>query len=238
MSVSVLVPYTSGDMWRERAWAFVKAKYESEHPDWELIEGSCEGEWSKGAAVADAFDRASGDVVIVADADSYTDADTMRNAVAQTGDQHQWIVPHLKVFRLSIAGTRRVYRGDPVHYGHTIREVYAGLPGGGITVLTRSAYAYVGGIDPRFKGWGGEDISFGWALETLCGPGGRLNGDLWHLWHPHAAPSLHGSPEAEALAGRYRDARLQPVAMRALIKEVEPWRSQPQTTSPSSSTAR
>ena len=71
--VSVLVP------WREtpdRAplWAYLRAKWTSTFPNWEIIEGSCpDGPWRKGLAVADALTRARGDVLVVADADVWTD---------------------------------------------------------------------------------------------------------------------------------------------------------------------
>jgi hypothetical protein len=89
---------------------------------------------------------------------------------------------------------------------------YVGPMGGGIVVLRRDDYEAVGGIDPRFRGWGGEDISFGWALSVLVGVGHRLDGDLWHLYHPHAAARFNGevprgSDAAEQLAGRYKAAR-------------------------------
>lgn len=219
MTVSVIVPYRSGCEWRARAWDYVRRRYQQHHPEWDLIEGSCEGEWSKGAAVADALGHTDSSVLVLADADSYTDPATMRQAVDRVHETG-WVVPHFKVFRLGIHGTNRVYRGDPVHFGHTIRAAYVGLPGGGITVITRDAYEAVGGIDPRFLGWGGEDISFGWALDALIGPPLRLEGDLWHLWHPHPAPRLRGSPESEALVARYTAARGEPLQMQALIEEV------------------
>ena len=73
--------------------------------------------------------------------------------------------------------------------------------------MSRAAYDRVHGIDPSFLGWGGEDLAFGWALDTLAGPHTRLTGTLVHLWHPHPAPKLRGSAESETLVARYRSAR-------------------------------
>ncbi len=221
MTVSVVVPVGIGGCpWRQRAWDYVRARYEQLHPDWELVEGHCDGPWSKGLAVHEAVYLARGDVLVLADADSYTDADVLIEAVGQIGSEHEWVTPHHMVLRMGIAGAKRIYRGDSVHRGFCIRQPYPGLPGGGITVLSRSAYETVGGIDHRFYGWGGEDLSFGWALTTLVGPGGRLQGDLWHLWHPHPAPNHRGSAESEELVDRYRAALNEPDRMLALIEEA------------------
>lgn len=221
MTVSVLVPYGPGCEWRERAWAWIRKHYENEHPDWELIEGTCEGEWSKGAAVADAFSRSSGDVLVLADADTFVRPEVLTEAVAQL-ENYAWVVPHSWVYRLREAETERVYAGAIPRRGHVVRRKYLGPPGGGIVVLTRSAYETVNGIDSRYRGWGGEDVSFGWALETLVGPFVRLDGDLYHLFHPHPAPNLRGSPQSEEMVARYKAARFIPRLMRALVDQREP----------------
>lgn len=216
MSVSVLVPYAAGGCpWRARAWDYVSSHYATNHPDWEVITGTCAGEWSKGAAVADALSRASGDTLVIADADSWVGADTMRRAVASDA---AWVVPHGRVYRLTQRATETVYAGGIIHRGSTVRRPYIGPAGGGIVVLSRKAFERVGGIDPRYLGWGGEDISFGWALEAIVGPYVRLGGPLQHLYHPHPAPTLRGTPESEALVAQYKAARHSPERMAALIE--------------------
>lgn len=220
MTVSVLVPYADqGCEWRRRAWDHVRTHYSAHHDDWQVVVGTSDAPWSKGAALADAYSRASGDVLVLADADSWTDPDTLRTAATT----RTWAVPHSKVFRLSEGATERLYAGEtPPHAlprASLARHVYTGPLGGGIVVLTRAAWETVGGVDPRFLGWGGEDVSLGWALATLVGPGLRLAAPLYHLWHPHPAPHRRGSPESEALVARYRAARLRPDRMAALVAE-------------------
>lgn len=223
MTVSVLVPYSNigGCQHREAARSYVLAHYAEHHPDWELVEGGSPDPWSKGAALADAASRAPGDVLVLADADSFTAPAVLEEAVALVGECG-WVMPHWQVFRFNQRFTVQVLDGFPPRPGRTHRSPYPGVVGGGITVLTREAWGTVGGVDPRFHGWGGEDEAFGWALQTLIGPGVRLKGRLWHLWHPPEVkgPKRRGLPASEALAGRYRDARGNPDAMRALIEEV------------------
>lgn len=220
-AVSIVMPYTSDDEHRQAARRWVLGWYARHHPGWQLVEGACAGEWSKGAALADAVARASHDILVVADADSVVPPDTLEEAVARVAAGAAWVMPHRTVYRLSDTHTTQVYAGAEPQRRDTCRPPYAGVVGGGITVLTRDAWQTVSGIDPRFVGWGGEDMAFGWALETLCGAGVHLTAPLYHLWHKQEAKGQrrHGSPESEALAGRYRDARNKPDAMRALIAE-------------------
>lgn len=162
----------------------------------------------------------------MADADSYVAPEVLTEAVRLVTDGHPWVVPHAKVWRLKDRQTLRIYDTglEPqLEYGMRLdRGPYRSVPGGGITVLTREAWDTVGGVDPRFRGWGGEDLSFGRALETLCGRHTQLDGDLVHLWHPHPAPHKRGSRETEALASRYLDAYRTPRLMRALIDNRDP----------------
>jgi hypothetical protein len=220
-AVSVLVPYASDDEHRQAARRYVLAWYSRHHPGWEIIEGDCAGEWSKGRALADAAARATHDILVLADADSVVPADTLVDAAARVAGGAAWVMPHRKVYRLSQAHTDRVYAGAEPQPRDTCRPPYIGVTGGGITVVSRATWDTVGGIDPRFVGWGGEDIAFGWALETLCGAGVHLAAPLFHLWHHQEAQGDHrrGSSDSEALAGRYRRARNQPDVMRALIAE-------------------
>jgi len=219
--VSVLIPYASTDAARARARTYVLDWYTRHHPGWEIIEGPCAGEWSKGRALADAAGRATHDLFVLADADSVVPAGTLEDAAARVAAGAAWVMPHRKVYRLSQEHTARIYAGADPQPRDTCRAPYSGVTGGGITVLSRTTWDTVGGVDPRFGGWGGEDIAFGWALETLCGPGVHLTAPLYHLWHTQEFQGQHrrGSPESEALAGRYRDARNKPDQMRALIAE-------------------
>jgi hypothetical protein len=219
-AVSVIVPTGGVECeWRERARRWVLDWYRREHPEWDLIEGRSGLPWSKGAAVADGYGHASGDIIVIADADSFIHPQSLTKAVGGIKrDRPHWAVPHGTVYRLSQASTEAIYAGARPHARMELaRKAYKGLPGGGIVVLNRSAYETVGGIDPRFEGWGGEDLTFGWVLRCLCGPPWRETAPFWHLYHPHPAPSLSGSPESEALVAQYRAIRRLPNETRALI---------------------
>jgi hypothetical protein len=220
MTTSILVPFRTGDCpHRDAAWGHVRRRYES----WPIHVGSCAGEWSKGSALAAARAGTSADVLVLADADSFVDADTLRAAINLVESRAVgWVVPHRTVYRLNQKETSRVLAGAQPRLGATIRAPYPAVAGGGITVVAASAFDDVRGVDDRYLGWGGEDLSFGWALETLAGQPARLDAPLVHLWHPHPAPNLRGSPEAEELVARYRHARGVPRLMQALVDRVDP----------------
>jgi len=224
-SVAVLMPAGGADEWRARARAFVVEWYAGELPHAELVVGSCAGPWSKGAAIADAASKTDAEIFVLADADSWIfEPGILRSAIELVEEQlAPWVVPHDRVYRLAERETERFYSNPttPARLAKLARAVYQGPPGGGIVVLHRSAFELVDGIDPRFLGWGGEDVSFGWALDTLVGYHQRLDGSLVHLWHPHPAPTLRGSPESEELVARYTKARGVPRRMRAVIAGEE-----------------
>lgn len=228
MNPAVLIPTnTAGDSWRAQALRYVEAWWARNFAELPVVLGDSGEPWSKGAAVAAALELAGpeADPLIIADADSFTlDPDHIGEALAHIAAGHPWVVPHRQVYRLRDRETERLH-GDYVtkpRLGHTARPCYEGPAGGGITVVTRAAFELVGGIDPRFLGWGGEDVAFGWALATLAGDPVRLEGRLVHLWHPHPAPNLRGSADSEALVAVYRSARGVPRRMRDVV-EGRPW---------------
>lgn len=222
MNVAIVIPVGGEDPARVEALRWITNRYRRLHPDWEIHHGHCRGEWSKGTAVADGLARTDADVLVIADGDSFVP--DLTEAVDLVCGGEPWVVPHRTVYRLGRNTSRAVLEGtDPVpRRAGCDRRPYVGPPGGGIVAITRDAYNAVGGIDPRYLGWGGEDVSFGWALRTLVGHECRLNAPLFHLWHPHAAPMLRGSPESEALVAQYTEAMGVPRLMRAVIKGRDP----------------
>lgn len=219
MSVSVVVPWRGGCPHREAAWAFVHRRHEE--AGHEVVVGSCGGDWCKAVAVADAIDQATGDVLVIADADVW--CDELAAAVEGLGDR-PWAVPHTTVHRLNPKSTAGILGGasfDDVRRGGYAELPYRGRVGGGMVIIRREAWEAVP-IDPRFIGWGQEDDSWGLALRTLLGPAPRFGGRLWHLWHPpqKRLSRRRGSDASFALYLRYLAADGKPDAMRALLKEV------------------
>lgn len=225
MNVSVLVPYRADGGHRDAAWAWAAERWKQQHPDWQVVTGTCpDGPWRKGVAVADAASRADGDVVVVADADVWSDG--IGAAVDAVLAGAPWAIPHGRVHRLSETATAQVLAGaDPKVAAEAIdglaRTPYLGVEGGGLVVLPAEALARVP-MDPRFAGWGQDDQSWALALGTILGKRHRGAAPLYHLWHP-PLPRLNshvGSPESHALHVRYQYAARSRPAMRALLAEI------------------
>jgi glycosyl transferase family 7 (putative galactosyltransferase) len=217
--VSVLIPYHRSDEWREQALAYVGRWWARHFPDWESILCGAEP-WTKGAALANGALEATAPVLVIADADSFIlDPADVVDAVARLEQGAAWVMPHRYVHRTSQAAAEKIYASGLVDIHDVAYPAYGGCEGGGMTVLPRAAWDRVGGIDPRFVGWGGEDRSFGWALSTLVGPCSRGNARLVHLWHPVQGPRQSLSKPTMALISRYRIAQRSRVRMAELVAE-------------------
>ena len=213
-SVEVLVPWRGGCSHREAALRWVRGRYR-----WPVtVAEALAGEWCKAAAVMPAVEASTADVLVIADADVWTDGVVEAVAAVECGEP--WAVPHTRVLRLTEACSARVMSGDPE--GLEVAEpFYRGVMGGGVTVLPRETCLRVP-LDHRFTGWGQEDVAWGYALTTLAGTRWRGSADLLHLWHP-PQPRMtrrYGNPHGVALFNRYRRAVNDPAAMGALIEEA------------------
>lgn len=225
MNVSVLVPWTPGCPHREAAWDLIRATYTSEFPSWEIVtgDGATPDGYSRTRAILDAYDRSSGDVLVVADADVWCHPGLAVLAAVENG----WAIPHDKIHRLSAESTLSVlagagWRGLPLSTENPQdARPYRGHETGTLVLLRRDVFA-AAPPDPRFVGWGQEDDAWALALHTLVGKPWRGGDDLVHLWHP-AQPRQSrtvGNPANLALYRRYRSARHRPEAMRSLLEEV------------------
>lgn len=238
MSVTVVVPFRPESDERVRNWHWLRVWWECAFPEWPVIvieDPAPERGWSKGRAVNCALEGIGPGVVIVADADCLPDDRAIRAAVSMTV-VHGWVVPFGEVYRLSDTATARTVgpAGAALQLGaerpgvldhaslDSHRKHYRGKPGGGVVVASTAALAEVGGYDPRFLGWGGEDLAVALALRVLVGPPGRLELPLWHLWHPPSPLMQPGGnlPAVNArLLSRYRRARRSRSSMAAVTRE-------------------
>ena len=217
MAVAVVVPWRPGDAHREAAWQWVRNRYATQHPSWEVVEGHhLDGPWCKALAVHNALTKTTADTLIVADADVWVDnlPETLEHV-----HPGSWAVPHHGVYRLDEPSTASVLAGGPLDGTFTQRP-YKGHLGGGIVCIHRADYEQAP-LDPRFHGWGQEDDSWAIALTVMFGKPWRGKAPLWHLYHP-PQPRLSrvtGSREGSQLFARYRQAR-NPRVMAALLEEV------------------
>ena len=226
MTVSVLVPFRGGEPHRDRAWGFVRAWYETTFPDWQIVVGTSDAEgFSRTQGILDAYSRAEGDVLVVADADCFTDG--LPEAVGNV-ETMGWAIPHLMLHRLSADSTALViegvdWRGLPLSSDNRQdSKPYVGFETGTLLVITRDAFDCAP-PDPRFVGWGHEEEAWSLALRRLVGAPWRGTADLVHLWHPPAERQARGRGNDANfnLYTRYRLARHDVKKMHALIEEAK-----------------
>lgn len=216
MNVEVILPFRGGCEHRSAALAWALGRY-----PWPvtIAHAPSDGPWVKAAAVNPAVEQSTADILIVADADIWTDG--LPAAVQAISDGAGWAVPHGSVRRLSETATREVLAGAQLTDQLELAEpAYRGIHTGGALVALRSTLQEIP-LDPRFHGWGGEDQAWGYALHTLLGDAWEGNPPLWHLWHPpqQRLNRRVGSITSDKLRRRYLKARRDPAVMRALIAE-------------------
>lgn len=223
MTVSVLVPWRSNDQHRDRSLHYIIERFKEAWPCWQVVTGEHnEGPWCKASAVADGLTRADGDLLVIHDADVW--CDRLADAVEAVELGAPWAVPHRQVRRLTREATAEVLAGGELHDGLPLAQrPYTGYSGGGIVVLPHASYEQVP-FDQRFTGWGQEDSSAAIAWTCLLGDPVRLDGVLWHLWHPpqQRMTRVKGTDAGWRLFKRFQAARRDPSAMRALVAEGQP----------------
>lgn len=219
MDVAVIVPWRAGCPRREAAWRWLRHQWETAYPGWEVVEGTCPaGPWVKAHAVADALSRTSAELIILADADVWTEGvEAAVDVVLASGG---WAIPHWRVHRLDQVATKLVLLGGSwFHEGLDCdRRPYVGYAGGGMTVIERGLLERAP-LDPRFVGWGQEDQAAAAAWVTLDGKPWRGKDPLWHLWHPPQPDRPARVERATGLLLRYQEATGTPERMRALLAE-------------------
>ncbi len=243
--ISLLVPFRADHPERDRNWNWLRQYWEHELPDAEIIMGSnFDYPFCKTAAVNDAFSRATGDIIVILDADCYISGDVITYCAESIRAQRKrgrklWYIPYRRFYRLNEIASLWLLNSDPADPMQFGDPPPAGqlenLPasashghwfGAMIQIMPREAFEVAGGMDTRFAGWGCEDVSFLYAVDTLYARHRTYNAPVYHIGHPvikgdwMATRQWVGQPNAEmndALAGRYEFAAGDKRLMRRLI---------------------
>lgn len=219
MNVAVVIPWRdTGCPHRAAALAWVLAQWRLTRWPVTLATVDPDGPWVKAAAVTPAVEATDADIVVVHDADVWSTGTAP--AVQAVADGHPWAIPHRRVLRLTEKATADLLANADVDLTATAERPYKGQAAGGILVAPCRTLLEVP-LDPRFAGWGGEDVAWSYALATLAGRAWRGSDDLVHLWHPPQDRMTRrvGNPQNEQLRLKYRAALDRPDRMRALIDQ-------------------
>jgi hypothetical protein len=233
--VSLLVPYRAEpDSIRAKSWEWLRRRWTALVPSWEIVEGTDHGEpFSKTVAVNDAYSRAGGDVFVIADADSWMNICALNHAISDAAFAGVLVVPWTTAHRLRRIDSEDILRMNPATPNPVADEMkrlvkeYRPAPSTGamIVCISRAGFERVGGMDPRFRGWGAEDVSFALACNAILGPTVNLRHEAYALHHPRLRQQgrpvwendtgTHNKP----LGSRYWQARGNREQMMALCAE-------------------
>lgn len=218
---TVVIPWRGGDPQREANLEWTVARFE--RLGWPVVLGeSPEGPFNRAAAILDGAARTDADVVVVSDGDCWTDALPVMVSCVENGAP--WALPNLRLWRLDERSSLAVLEGATPDESMGLAQKPYAVFECGIAVVLRRDVLFDVPPDPRFVGWGGEERAWSAALRTLAGPPARVEWGgwpIWHLWHepqPRKSRSV-GNQSNESLVSRYKRARKNPDAMRALIDE-------------------
>lgn len=186
---------------RKQNWDRVLRHYREHHPEWQIVEGYCHTvKWVKGAAILDALNRSTADVIVIADADVMVHPDALRASVTAVMEGAAWSMPHRFVHRADRESTLALNALPELMRPMKLdRTMYEGVPGGGIVVVRHVNYRAVGGIPLAFQGWGSEDKCLALICDKLLGPCVRGDADLIHLWHPPQSGAGMGNKNVQML---------------------------------------
>lgn len=216
LRVVVLVPYRADTGARAKAWRYVRPILEElGYPIFVGDDGtqpfSVSRSWNHAAELAGDWDRAilhAPDVIL-------DDPARLHHAVEEAADRMVYAYNHYKL--LNAAGTQILYQGGKPPERHVVhqRRPAQMIDIGGPRAIPRALWERVGGFDPRFIGWGGEDTAFAHCCRILAGPSGRLPGVLWSLYHPRHRKTdpFYGRREANRVFARETKAITDPVLL-------------------------
>jgi len=244
--ISLLIPFRAEeDSPRFRAFEWTIRYYASHLPGAEIIVGTDDSlPFSKTKAFNHARERATGDVLVLIDADCYIDTDVLLHCAKEIRRERKrgyrlWYIPYRRFYRLTEEATRRVLKSnprDPLRFptppSEKDTEAHSSASRGHwwgalIQVMPSEAYDMVGGCDPRFRGWGGEDVAFMRAVDTLYCKHKTTRNQVLHLWHPMIKTEWNlrmwdgqlSAKDNDRLANRYYAAFGDPKRMRNLVGE-------------------
>lgn len=240
MNVVILVPRRDDNGYRDQLWDWTRAWWERYQSHMPVIEGyHTEGLFNRSAAVNRAAMLAGDwDVAVIIDSDVICDPTRVKEAVEIAHRTGRMVLPHTVRYDLTPIASMdaRAGRFDPITLdinslrkpkrviGHAY-SVENGHPSvSSVVVISRRQWEDIGGFDEQFRGWGYEDTAFAAAAETFGGIT-RMDGAVWHFWHPTAKEGKRGSISWSANSSRgqrYRAAIGDPVRIRQLQASGRP----------------
>jgi hypothetical protein len=137
---------------------------------------------------------AQGDILVLHDGDFVVPSDYASEIEKTVSDGYKVVNLKRFVAYLDQETTARIFESRSIPQRLTPEELVANLCGGGSVAIEKEAFWSIGGMDPAFVGWGGEDEEF-WdrCFELKVWDWAYM--PVLHLWHS-------SQPGKRAVAGR------------------------------------
>jgi predicted glycosyltransferase involved in capsule biosynthesis len=208
LNISFIIPWRSDHGHRERAFNWLLLRLGELYPEAEVLffDASDEdGTFNRGAARNKGWHDSHGNIVIFLDADTFVPDICLRAAITEVEHfGHPYAFPYTHYYSLTEKCTEN-FLTQPPQSEITNPEFEFEFPSpatpeqavSGCIVMWHSTFIGIGGYDERFKGWGLEDRVFAMQLQRRFGTQPRVNGPIYHLWHPTVENERFGQPNFE-----------------------------------------
>lgn len=231
MNVSIVIARRDPqpDEWRQRIADHCEQRARHCWPDVEYVVGDSDNIVFNHAAAFNAGARAAtGDVLVLMDADTTVTEGTMAAALRQL-EHAPWVMAQ-EYWKLTEGATSGLldgsidsYRGPRVDSVEGSEWIGSGCSWAGFVVIRRADFMFMRGYDERLSGWAPDDIAFGLTADALVGLHHRVLGSVFHLWHPPTFERDHGWTDAKhEVKNAYLAAAGDPEKIRAVM-EGKPW---------------
>lgn len=222
MPLSVLIPFRSDDGWRDALLNWTIRWWQVNFPAVEIVVADTDHElFNRGAARNEAARHATGDVLVIADADTIPQADAVRASVELVASgEAPWVIPYDgapdgRYYNLSESATRRRLRfapdpATPIGEPWDPDDIEFKLVSwAGCLIVPAEGFWKAGGY-PELELWGYEDDCARTAFDVMVGPHVRVPGFAVHLWHECSNSDRFDNPGIagnRAVYDEYRSAR-------------------------------
>ncbi len=185
------------------------------HPNCRVVFAYNPGPFNKSWGLNIGARSAENNVLVFSDSDIIAHG-MLAKSVALCRNNFQFVKPYRRLYDLTTAETARVRAGQhdylPERGANNLpnREAIAEVIVlcGGLFLIRRDAFIYLGGWDERFRGWGGEDDALTYKVQRARLSTVELDEcPALHLWHPRSVETTSGQPFYRSncdLLARYR----------------------------------
>lgn len=212
---------------RDALWAYTRPKWAKLAPVYvgEIADPDIDAEtYNRAEAINAAAERATEehpewDTIVVIDRDVVVPRGQLADAIILATNNRRAALPFRQYHPLTRKATDTVLGG-----GEPPKNAVETPPGllathvSSCIVVPRFLWDEIGGFDIRFVGWGGEDRAFHAACKVLGGGVERVDGKVFHLWHPPTGSPRSANYQAnKRLEAMYLGAK-NPAEMQAVIQ--------------------